>query len=1003
MGQKGRVIKGPLGPKQKRQRGNAEPSSSSQAVSAELAAVESQSALANAEELNSALAGSQHQQATQTTPDVIQQGHLDSPPSDAEINWANPNDGDLQPSSSLSPSSDTNETSTPPTPLPTKLPMSFGEYIRGAYYTTRNSVKTSQWGDRQTWDQDFNEPCACGVGYLRSRSLDLVDLVCREKKEIVFCDCIPDQVRLIRMGYIGGSPVHPETAFSIRLIRYHHTMWKHCTVCMQGFAVAHDEFLDPANPLILVPGTTQPRLWRKTLSGAVDAFRDMLLMKDELAELALDLSYLDKLASNCPRCFGSFLGNDEKDEPDYIVCVDGNFQHRRHTAASREYEERKTSYPSLFMDPRKVAQWAPGPSRKNKDIDVPDTCTAQHTAAADHRGASTWKGCDETGLIGMACRHDHILQFVNVVKSGEKQYYVLALLDEILEHTSKASDRPTQLGILYDIGCTLEKSIKKNQIFKTECENSQLKFGTSVFHSYVHRWTCQLEYNPRLNKGWGLSDGEGLERDWSYLSPLVMPNRYSTRQHRLNTLHLRSKHRNMILRANAVGSARNKLSNAQASFKQENTKLNQLSVSNTIYTPEYFANQWTRQKSLQMSAMSDETVLKFEEQLTELLDLEEKLRDSHNQLSRLQRSRIENRSTAEHEQVITLPGSIVALEEAIAGVVSDLGSEEFRNLTHAQSPKARSLIRVRIAKRKLYEAKVGILEAQKRWEKHGQGTRVQQSLKQFMQNKQSFFKRKFDTFKLQVSKYNSIVPLSELPCPLYDEAKGMSIEDPFWNSGALSHPNEAWAVDQGTKDGIYAFLPQQSCAEELRRIGREVRQMMLYALQTDEKLDSLRDLSFKDWDPECHGKDSPIDLVQPGGRQAKEVWNESRTILNAVYVNLRQSHSREWMGWNSHMVELLRGTSEYSKSTVEFDDRLVLHWGRLIVKCKTQWEINVNAPSLEAETLDYQEMLEQRMLLWGEEEEEMRVPREELEVDEEGEVEDDKDLAGMDDLEEEPI
>ncbi|KAH9809605.1 hypothetical protein DFH28DRAFT_1132969 [Melampsora americana] len=185
---KGRVIKGPLGPKPKQQRAGAEPSSSSQAVSAELAAVESQLALANAEELNGALAGSQQQQATQTNPDLIRQGHVDSPPSDAEINWPDPNYGDLEPTSSPSSSSDNKEPSTPPTPLCTGLTMLFGEYIRGAYYKSKQlkeyicwkkvvgpmfatymsqSVKTSQWGDRQKWDQDFNEPCACGVGDLR--------------------------------------------------------------------------------------------------------------------------------------------------------------------------------------------------------------------------------------------------------------------------------------------------------------------------------------------------------------------------------------------------------------------------------------------------------------------------------------------------------------------------------------------------------------------------------------------------------------------------------------------------------------------------------------------------------------------------------------------------------------------------------------------------------------------------------------------------------------------
>jgi hypothetical protein len=52
--------------------------------------------------------------------------------------------------------------------------------------------------------------------------------------------------------------------------------------------------------------------------------------------------------------------------------------------------------------------------------------------------------------------------------------------------------------------------------------NNCLMFGTSVFHSYVHQyWSCQLKYNPRLNDGWGMSDGEGLERIWAYLRPLI--------------------------------------------------------------------------------------------------------------------------------------------------------------------------------------------------------------------------------------------------------------------------------------------------------------------------------------------------------------------------------------------------------------------------------------------------------------------------------------------------
>ncbi|KAH9815142.1 hypothetical protein DFH28DRAFT_840276, partial [Melampsora americana] len=67
------------------------------------------------------------------------------------------------------------------------------------------------------------------------------------------------------------------------------------------------------------------------------------------------------------------------------------------------------------------------------------------------------------------------------------------------------------------------------------------------------------------------------------------------------------------------------------------------------------------------------------------------------------------------------------------------------------------------------------------------------------------FKRKFATFKLQVSKYNAILPVSNLPCPVYEEAKGMSIKHEFWSMGSLSHPGEPWAIDQGTIEGIQGF------------------------------------------------------------------------------------------------------------------------------------------------------------------------------------------------------
>lgn len=91
---------------------------------------------------------------------------------------------------------------------------------------------------------------------------------------------------------------------------------------------------------------------------------------------------------------------------------------------------------------------------------------------------------------------------------------------------------------------------QRNQ-FPKEREANRLKFGTSLFHSFVHEWSCQLDYNPRLNKGWGLTDGEGMERIWGKFEPLVRPLRYSTKQHRLDALNFASLHKNDLGRLNA--------------------------------------------------------------------------------------------------------------------------------------------------------------------------------------------------------------------------------------------------------------------------------------------------------------------------------------------------------------------------------------------------------------------------------------------------------------------
>ncbi|KAH9811497.1 hypothetical protein DFH28DRAFT_1084793 [Melampsora americana] len=366
--------------------------------------------------------------------------------------------------------------------------------------------------------------------------------------------------------------------------------------------------------------------------------------------------------------------------------------------------------------------------------------------------------------------------------------------------------------------------ISQNKYFKEEYQRGDLKFATSAFHAYAHGWTS--------------------------------PNRCATKQHRVDAINLKSSHGNEIRCNNAACSTEVKFNTAQGRFKEALDTLQRLHSQDPTFTYGYFSRQWERQKATQLAAMDDcGAQEKLEQHLIALFDLEEQVKDVLNELSCLRRKRRGNWTEEEMALFLTLPASIVELDM----VVEEVGV------------KAQALICVRLAKMRLYEAKVGIVEAQKKWDKEGQGTNAQKGLRILMNKKQLIFKRKWTCYQDQVFQFNSIWLVSRILCPSLDEAKRLPFEDIFWNVGALAHPTEKWAVDPGTIEGIQAFLQHRSCSEELQRIGRKTQQMVFEALKTKDKLDGLLALYYH---PEDGGIDL-IELLQPGQRIAKDVWDRS--------------------------------------------------------------------------------------------------------------------------------
>lgn len=100
---------------------------------------------------------------------------------------------------------------------------------------------------------------------------------------------------------------------------------------------------------------------RKPFSAAVDLYRSLKNQTNELICQVLQLGPQDILALNsCPACFGprpsNFNDYPQTTSNQLIICLDGNFQHRHHVKASRDYRPLQT--PRIFLKPKEFTQAA---------------------------------------------------------------------------------------------------------------------------------------------------------------------------------------------------------------------------------------------------------------------------------------------------------------------------------------------------------------------------------------------------------------------------------------------------------------------------------------------------------------------------------------------------------------------------------------------------------------------------------------------------------------------
>ncbi|KAG2221820.1 hypothetical protein INT45_013316 [Circinella minor] len=159
------------------------------------------------------------------------------------------------------------------------------------------------------------------------------------------------------------------------------------------------------------------------------------------------------------------------------IAMDSNFQHRRFA---------RNKDPEGVVFPRDDAEnsryWNINP---DKAIHYPGSASdGCETFSALQKQGGQSKKIDQTGIFGCACsRHGFS--------------YVLTGLLKVINNQSYGSN----IMLQYDVGYA--------------------PIAVGVWHITGHKPSCQIKYHPPLVKYFGLTDGETLERMWSFLSSMI--------------------------------------------------------------------------------------------------------------------------------------------------------------------------------------------------------------------------------------------------------------------------------------------------------------------------------------------------------------------------------------------------------------------------------------------------------------------------------------------------
>ncbi|XP_028416463.1 uncharacterized protein LOC114540544 [Dendronephthya gigantea] len=330
-----------------------------------------------------------------------------------------------------------------------------------------------------------------------SRNVICIDQYGRQhQKRILFCDCEKDAVTLIRLKLWPGSASRPSLAFHLRLMELAETLLLECHVSLRKFCDVLG-ILTKSSPL---------PLWVKNMystlnSDSFDEFRyHQHLLRSRYPMVKQHISCQGQ--NLCPLCPKA------NEAGTLIESMDACFGLvRKKSSGKASFAPRHPC--TMFFDQEKVDNFVESYTLKAEQAKT--DCNEFKAGEVNNmlRSKGRNKLYDVKGVFGRVCRHDYPKAFMDI-KHGERIAYSVFSIQHLLDN----SNENCTIKVMYDIACTLNAHLKKNE---RQDLLEKVTFAIPIFHCYGHKSTCQIQYSPRRQLGYGLTDGEGVERLWSFL------------------------------------------------------------------------------------------------------------------------------------------------------------------------------------------------------------------------------------------------------------------------------------------------------------------------------------------------------------------------------------------------------------------------------------------------------------------------------------------------------